>query len=96
MTPKDDLCVLACCEFCVPSRFTSDREQAVAGGRGLPPPFLSRLRITCVCLIKIVSLQKFSSLLIGFQALVVIKLYAVARFGALKLKRYTGLLNSWL
>ncbi|XLS50300.1 hypothetical protein HN51_010977, partial [Arachis hypogaea] len=53
--------------------FTSDREQAVAGGRGLSSPFLSRLRITCGCLIKIVSLQKFSSLLIGFQALVVIK-----------------------
>ncbi|QHO49858.1 uncharacterized protein DS421_1g17660 [Arachis hypogaea] len=43
------------------------------GGRGLPSPFLSRLRITCGCLIKIVSLNKFSSLLIGFQALVVIK-----------------------
>ncbi|XLR53764.1 hypothetical protein S83_004436, partial [Arachis hypogaea] len=27
--------------------FTSDREQAVAGGRGLSSPFLSRLRITC-------------------------------------------------
>ncbi|RYR18489.1 hypothetical protein Ahy_B03g063110 [Arachis hypogaea] len=47
VTPKDDLCVLACCEFCEPSRFTSDHEEAVAGGRGLPSPFLSRLRITC-------------------------------------------------
>ncbi|RYR37405.1 hypothetical protein Ahy_A09g042292 isoform D [Arachis hypogaea] len=73
------------------TRFTSDREQAVAGGRGLPSTFISQLRITCGCLIKIVSLQKFSSLLVGFQASVVIKvlelgflihicqLYAVAR-----------------